>query len=97
MIFSPKTETTPGKPDLLMGIRPEDARISAERLDGGIEVTVSVVEHAGSFNWIDVLWGDSMVKGISGLDDMLKAGGKAFMEFPIGKVLIFDAESGKRL
>lgn len=97
MIFSPKLETAPEKPDLLMGIRPEDVRISAERMDGGIEVTVSVVEHAGSFNWVDVLWGDSTLKGISGLDDTPKAGVSAFMDFPSGKVLIFDAESGKRL
>jgi multiple sugar transport system ATP-binding protein len=97
MAFLPKTETAPERPDLLMGVRPEDVRISTERLDHGIEVTVSVVENAGSFNWVDVMWEDSMVKGVSGLDDTPKTGGKAFMEFPIGKVLIFDAESGKRL
>jgi multiple sugar transport system ATP-binding protein len=97
VIISPSMERTPQDTSLIIGIRPEDVSISAQESEGCIEVTVSIVESAGSFNWADVDWKGVMVKGISGLDEALRVGGKAFMRFSIEKVIVFDSTTGKRL
>lgn len=39
-----------------------------------------MIESAGSFNYVDVLWNDKTIKGISEVDGGLKAGSEAFMK-----------------
>jgi multiple sugar transport system ATP-binding protein len=97
MIFSPSNEILPENTKLVIGIRPEDVLISSEKSAGSIEVTVSLIESAGSFNWIDVMWHRIKVKGISPIDEKLKTGGTAFMKFPLDKVIIFDKETERRM
>lgn len=97
IMLSPLVTTVPERDKLIIGIRPEDIRISLERPEKGIEVSVSIIEPAGSFNWVDVIWNDVNIKGISELNQELKAGDKAFIEFREDKVIVFDEETGRRL
>lgn len=83
--------------NLILGIRPDDIRISQEKAGETAVVSVNLMESAGSFYWTDVQWDDIKIKGISKIDESLTAGKKAFMDLPFDKVLVFDAGSGKRL
>ncbi|MBI4378316.1 MAG: ABC transporter ATP-binding protein [Nitrospinae bacterium] len=83
--------------ELLLGIRPEDITVSANKSEGGIEVKVSMIESAGSFNYVDVIWNNVTVKGISKINDDFKAGSRVFIEIPLDKIILFDKKSGIRL
>lgn len=95
--LSSKVERLPEKDTVLVGIRPEEVNISRKRPEGSIEVTVSLIEPAGPFNWVDVKWDRVRVRGTSQIEEALKAREKAFMSFSMDKVVVFDPDSGKRL
>ncbi|HUX78818.1 MAG TPA: hypothetical protein VMW10_03595, partial [Alphaproteobacteria bacterium] len=67
------------------------------KMEESLEVTVRIIEPAGSYNWVDVEWNTMRVKGKASVISSLSAGRKAFMKIPVGKMLIFDADSGERL
>lgn len=83
--------------EVLIGMRPEDVRIERERRDGSIEVTVSVIEPAGSFNWVEVLWKDARIRGLSKPEENIQPGQFAYLTFSRDNVSVFDGPSGKRL
>ena len=85
------------KEGLIIGIRPEDILISPAKLDDAIEVSVSLIEPAGSFNWVDVRWDNVRVKGRSDVDADLRSGSSAFMKFSKDKVLIFNQSTGRTI
>ena len=95
--LSPSLETTPVGTAVTIGIRPEDITISDKKSDGDIEITVSIVEPAGSFNWVDVEWKGVPMKGTANLETVLKPGEVAYMKFPEEKIVIFDVGSERRL
>ncbi len=95
--ISPVTENTPMKAEVLLGIRPDDITVSHDRTEGSFEVTVSVVEPAGAFSWVDVIRDGVRMKGTARCDADLLPGGKAYAEFLPEKVMVFDAETGKRI
>lgn len=82
---------------LTAGVRPEDTIISAAPGAGSVEVEVVLVEPAGPFNWVDVNWKGVVMKGISGTEEIFRAGSRAFMSFPADRVMYFDTASGKRI
>lgn len=81
----------------IVGIRPEDVSISPVKSDDAIEVSVSLIEPAGSFNWSDVSWDNVKVKGRSEVDADLRTGSRAFMKFSKDRVLIFEAATGRAI
>jgi multiple sugar transport system ATP-binding protein len=83
--------------EMIIGIRPEDIIVSDAIAGNGKEVIVSVVEPAGPFNWVDFVWNKVKMKGMAKIETPLKTGYSAFMKFPLDKVIVFDAASGKRL
>lgn len=87
----------PGSNDVLIGIRPEDVMVQTARRDNGRAVTVSVVEPAGPFNWVDVLWEDMKLKTTAKPEEELHPGGAAFLTFSPDRVSVFDGASGERL
>ncbi len=97
LMFSPLLKNMPENASIIFGIRPEDVCISSEKSEGCMKVTVSLTESAGSFNWVDVMWKDVTVKGLSKLDKELKPGNTAFMKFALDKVIVFDANTKHRL
>jgi len=97
IILSPLLERLPEDRNVIVGIRPEDVAVSDEKSDECIEVTVTLLEHAGSFNWIDLQWNGIKMKGTAKVDADLRAGSRAFMKILMNKVVVFDAKSEKRL
>ncbi len=85
------------KNEVILGIRPEDVHMGAEKSEGGIEATLSVIEPAGSFQWIDAVWRGIAIKGIAVPDIKLKPGGAVFMSFSMEQILVFDPTSGRRI
>jgi multiple sugar transport system ATP-binding protein len=96
-MISPVTEIMPMKAEVVLGIRPDDVTVSHERSECSFVVTVSVVEPAGAFNWVDVIWDGVPMKGTARSDADLLPGRKAYAEFASEKVIVFDAETGKRI
>ncbi len=97
MILSPQLETPPENNNVTVGIRPEDIIVTNEKSENCIEVMVSLIEPAGSFNWVDVVWNNVKLKCTAQFDTDIKAGDKAFTKFLTDKVTVFDSESGRRL
>jgi multiple sugar transport system ATP-binding protein len=97
VIVTPLIETLTEKKSVIAGIRPEDILVTDIQSENSIEITVSLIEPAGSFNWVDIIWNNATIKGYAQVDANLKAGKKAFMKFPVNKIILFDADTGKRL
>ncbi len=93
----PRLKGRAGPGGLTVGIRPEDISVTPARKKNGIEVVVTLVEPAGSFNWAEHRCGDVVLRGIAGEGLDLSIGGRAFISFPPAKMLLFDAETGLRL
>jgi len=96
-IISPQHEITPEHNSVTVGIRPEDIVVTDKKSENCVEIAVSLVEPAGSFNWIDFVWGNIKMKGTGKLDIDISAGDRAFITFPPDKVTLFDTASGMRL
>ncbi len=97
LLISPVTENSPPKAEVLVGIRPGDLAVSREHEGGSFRVTVSVVEPAGPFSWVDVTWEGVPVRGTARPDAELVPGEKAYGRFAQEMVIVFDAESGRRI
>jgi multiple sugar transport system ATP-binding protein len=97
MILSPHLETPPDNKNVTVGIRPEDIIMTKHKSVNSIDVTVSVVEPAGSLNWIDFSWNNTTMKGTANVDVDLKAGDMLYATFSLDKIMVFDAASGRRL
>jgi multiple sugar transport system ATP-binding protein len=97
VILSPQIGRLPPGKRLIAGVRPEDITISRGTVENSFPVTVKIIEPAGSYNWIDVKWGNASVKGKASASENLRAGDKAFIKLSSGKLFVFDAESGERL
>lgn len=96
-VISPSVERLPAGNSVIAGIRPEDIHVSYKQTAASIDVRVIVVELAGSFNWIDVEWKGTRLKGHAPADIEIKPGTRACLELPAGRIVVFDTDSGKRL
>lgn len=96
-IFSPPVERHPESDKVILGIRPEDIPVSSGQTGTGIEGTVMITEPAGSFNWVDIDWNGKTIRGYAPADSEMQAGTKAWLEWPSDRILVFDADSEKRL
>ena len=97
LVFSPELEKSPSSQTAIIGVRPEDLIIETTKMGGSIEVVVQVVEPAGSFNWVELLWKKAKLRGMSRPEDKLNPGNTVYLTFPIKKLSLFDGSSGKRL
>jgi multiple sugar transport system ATP-binding protein len=97
VILLPEVEALPASDLVIIGIRPEDILISGKRSERSIEVTIAVIEPSGSFNWVDVQWNGTEMRGMAKAEVKLRTGEKVFAEFPVDKIVLFDADTGKRL
>jgi multiple sugar transport system ATP-binding protein len=96
-IISPSLEHLPQEKNVIVGIRPEDISVTDERSENSIEVSVILVEPAGSFKWVDFMWNSTKMKGASKIDTDIPIGRKAFAKFSTNKITLFDAVSGYRI
>jgi multiple sugar transport system ATP-binding protein len=97
ILISPVVEHPPQERNVIIGIRPEDISVTYERSKNSIEVSVVLLEPAGSFNWVDFMWNGTKMKGTSMIDTDIPIGGRAFAGFPMDKIAVFDAASGNRI
>ena len=97
VIMSPVTDSTPESEMFTAGIRSEDITVSCAKTEGSLDVTVAVIESAGPFNWVDVTWGDLMIKGVAPADDPLETGRTGFMRITEDRVMLFNRETGRRV
>ena len=97
IILSPQLETPPENKNVTVGIRPEDILVTNKKSDQCIEITVSLIEPAGSFQWVDFMWDTTKIKGTATFDVDIKAGDMAYALVSIDKMTVFDADSGRRL
>ena len=97
LFLSPQLETPPKNKNVTVGIRPEDIIVIDKKAEQCIEITVSLVEPAGSFNWVDFVWNNTKIKGIGKSDVDIKAGDKGYAAISTDKITVFDAASGRRL
>jgi len=95
--LTPSVESLPVSDEVIVGIRPEDIPVSAAQTGTGIEGTVMITEPAGSFNWVDIDWNGTTIRGHAPADSEMQAGTRAWMEWPSDRILVFDADSEKRL
>jgi len=99
-IGSPPMNFIKGKPQgntVIIGIRPEDISVSNKSAKDSIEIVVSVIEPAGSFNWVDFMWNDVKMKGTGNVEEDLMPGKRAFINFSADKAITFDYITGRRL
>jgi multiple sugar transport system ATP-binding protein len=96
-IVSPPIEAITDKKSVMAGIRPEDISVTDVQSEDSIGITVSLIEPAGSFNWVDIMWNNISIKGYARVDTSLKIGERAFMKLSLNKIILFDADTGKRL
>lgn len=97
-VLSPKTDRTPEREAVVVGVRPEDIAVTGGGLAGGASaVNVLFTESAGPVDWVDFTWNGVRMKGAAKSDAGLAPGSTAFMEFRHDKVVVFDEASGMRL
>ena len=80
--------------DVILGFRPENARISGNPIEGSIEGEVYVIEPLGSEVIIDLRVGDTIVKVKAPIsEELLKLKGKVYILPQEEKIHIFDART----
>ncbi len=94
---APRTAQVPRDAGVIAGIRPEDVRVSSQKTEGAVEGTVTVVEPAGSLQWVDLTVVGTSVRGFADAAEDLQPGGRAFARIGPDSVLVFDAKTGARL
>ena len=97
IILSPSLETHSENKNVIVGIRPEDITVTNKQSEHSVGITVSLLEPAGSFNWVDFTWDTTRMKGTGNLDLDIRTGDSAFITFSSDKMTLFDTASGKRL
>jgi len=96
-VFISCPEGAPDHGEMVVGIRPEDLTVSRKASERSQEVTVQLVEAAGSVTWIDLRWNNLTVRGHAHPQEVFKTGDTAFIDFSPAMANIFDARSGQRL
>jgi multiple sugar transport system ATP-binding protein len=81
---------------VILGIRPEDVLVTAGQPAEGLEVTVSVVEPAGSFTWVDVLREGKKIRGVL-QEEGLVPHSRAYISLVTDRAVLFESASEKRL
>jgi multiple sugar transport system ATP-binding protein len=97
IVFTPVLESRPAGSRLIVGARPEDVLVSAEKSEGAEEVAISLIEPVGPYSIVDFEWAGQNMKGISKEGAGIAPGAKAYMTLSAGKMVFFDKESGLRL
>ncbi len=85
------------KTEILVGVRPSDILVSAQRGETGIEAEVVLVEPTGSDIWVDGLWRGMKIKGRAPTEEKIVPGEKVYFKIPPEKIHIFDKTSKERL
>jgi multiple sugar transport system ATP-binding protein len=96
-LFHPPVNLSTGRGEVIAGIRPEDVIVSSKKSYGSVEVKVTLIEPAGSYNWVDAERDEVLLKGLAKPEEDLKSGQVAYANLSSDKAIFFDAASGRRL
>ncbi|MBN1614192.1 MAG: ABC transporter ATP-binding protein, partial [Deltaproteobacteria bacterium] len=83
--------------DLVLGIRPEDVRLSFGKTDQAVEANIRFIELAGSRTRIEALWQETPVMGFAERNEALRPGTPVFIAFPADRCHVFDRLTGENL
>ena len=96
-VLSLSATMAPDTREVLVGIRPEDVVAERAGKEGSVAATVSVVEPAGSLNWVDVERDGMKLKAMSKPEEELEPGSRAYLAISPERISVFDKASGLRL
>jgi len=96
-LFHPPVNLSTGGGDVIAGIRPEDVIVSSKKSYASVEVKVTLIEPAGSYNWVDAERGKVLLKGLARPEEDLEPGQVAYANLSSDKSIFFDAVSGRRI
>jgi multiple sugar transport system ATP-binding protein len=91
----PQVERRPSSPEVMLGVRPEDIRLSPSA--GRFQATVLTTEFVGSGSWIELEWMNQRLKGFQSGDCPLEPGSSVFFDLVADRCHLFDRATGERL
>ncbi len=83
--------------ELVLGVRPEDVKIHLERVDHSLEAKVYVIERMGSYNIVDIRYGEEIVRVRTLPSFVLQPGQTVYATFDLERIRLFDRKSGTTL
>jgi len=84
-------------PELVLGVRPEDLKISLKPTENSIESNVYVLEPLGKDTIVNVKLGDTLIKIIAPLYIRLSIGDRIWIVYDLDKIHIFDKKTEKAI
>jgi multiple sugar transport system ATP-binding protein len=82
---------------VVIGVRPEDVRITDGMKENGLSGEVEVVENMGSEKFLYLNNGNENISAKVGRETMVEPGDSVSIGFNLSKVHFFDKESGERI
>jgi len=82
-----------GGKELVLGVRPEDVLLSMTLQDNYIPCEVYVIEKMGSYNIVDVKYGEEIVRVRTLPTVSVEIGQKVFISFDMDRLRLFDKET----
>lgn len=79
--------------DLILGVRPEDVILSMEEKNNFLPGEVYVEEKMGSYNIVDVKYGEEVVKVRTLPSTKVEIGQKVYISFDMERLRLFDSET----
>jgi multiple sugar transport system ATP-binding protein len=95
--FRPLVQDIPEVDRVLLGVRPDDIIVSAEKGERTIEASAELLEMEGAVIWIKVRWNKISIKGKLTGNSSISEGMKVFFSMPDDKIHSFDYRTGARI
>jgi multiple sugar transport system ATP-binding protein len=91
------TATAGAGSELVLGVRPEDVALHLEKCDNCLAAKVYVVERMGSYNIVDIRYGEEIIRVRTLPSVNLQLGQTAYATFDMDRVRLFDKKTEKAL
>ncbi len=83
--------------ELVLGVRPEDVKIHLEKRDNCLEARVYVIERMGSYNIVDIRYGEEILRVRTLPSLALQIGQPVHATFDMERIRLFDKKTGTTL
>lgn len=83
--------------DLVLGVRPEDIIISPKKEENYIDSSVFIVETIGTYNIVDIKFGEEIVRVRTQPSFLPNVGDPVFIYFDMKMIRLFDKETGNSI
>ena len=83
--------------DLVLGVRPEDVAIHPEKCDNCLATKVYIIERMGSYNIVDIRYGEEMIRVRTLPSVKLQLGQTVHATFDMDRIRLFDKKTEKAL